>query len=595
MNRSSVPWIAAASLLLAVPARAGDVSVLLGPPGGPRNVQISSEVGAPNLRFPPELQGIVLLPIDFAGRNQAESLLPGRPRLREDVPGASRVLLPQGQGSLYRYRRDPLGGPSRFGFFRVDANGTAASVLERDGTGAGDVDPFGGRVAIDPAGTGILVATTVAAGGDLLEVDLVLGTAVDRTAAVAARAWIDGSLALMPTFGAATHATGVARFSRAGGAQAANLALPTNPTLFLPGFVSSPDGSRLAVAAGTDPLDVHVFAFDAAGAAVRVSQTGSQVLGPGHLPESLNGPYMALSSDGSMCAWKSLGVAGRNVFTGRVDIAGAGPQTEVTGDSLFVDTLDDAGVVTFVGPGTIIMLVGEQEPAGTIDGADFFQVSLDTNGNVVGQQNLSMTSGSNAVPFQAGGQLKSEGGIFLVPGYDGYVMFNDGSSGQGEIATVPWAGGMDVHYSDVRGMNDIRLVGNDLVYILRHDDGVVDQRVMLRQPADFSAPPTPILELPLTFAFRATQARSDGWLVSLVDVGAAGSLLMRMFVPTGQAQAPLKLPLGWSEPLCVTPLSSLGSFLTLPSGLRVGVLWPMAGPVQVVPNSLQPGIFLPGA
>ena len=109
-----------ASLALAPPA-SGDVTLFLGTPSGSGSVEVHDELGVLAVRRPPELQGIVLLPVDFVGRSALSQLDPTRPRWRSDVAGAARLQLPGGVGSLYRYRRDGLPGtPSAFGFFLVE-------------------------------------------------------------------------------------------------------------------------------------------------------------------------------------------------------------------------------------------------------------------------------------------------------------------------------------------------------------------------------------------------------------------------------------------------------------------------------------------
>src|SRR5262245_27825067 len=100
-------------------------TVFRGPPGLKGDVLVFPAPEA-TPSHPAELQGIVLLPVDAAGRSAFRKFQPDQPHLVSDLPLASRILLPQNQGSLYRYRRDRKGGGADFGYFMVHANGLAS-------------------------------------------------------------------------------------------------------------------------------------------------------------------------------------------------------------------------------------------------------------------------------------------------------------------------------------------------------------------------------------------------------------------------------------------------------------------------------------
>src|SRR5688500_14934865 len=117
--------IAAISFVLLAPtlARAGGVAVFEGPPGGVGSVVVYDEQAGAPIASDPALAGVRLLSIDFPGRTELEALLPTRPRHRADVPGASRLALPNGQGSLYRFERASSAGGAVFGFLHVGRDG----------------------------------------------------------------------------------------------------------------------------------------------------------------------------------------------------------------------------------------------------------------------------------------------------------------------------------------------------------------------------------------------------------------------------------------------------------------------------------------
>src|SRR6185503_4925303 len=97
----SLPRLAFA--LFATGLLSAQASVFKSASGSQGNVWVYPGAGQGASR-PPELQGIVLLPVDATGRTAFTQFQPDQPRLRNDLPAATRLVLPQGQGSLYRYR-----------------------------------------------------------------------------------------------------------------------------------------------------------------------------------------------------------------------------------------------------------------------------------------------------------------------------------------------------------------------------------------------------------------------------------------------------------------------------------------------------------
>ncbi|MEE8467425.1 MAG: hypothetical protein V3T22_03165, partial [Planctomycetota bacterium] len=251
-----------------------------------------------------------LLPIDFVGRTQIEEHLLDRPRLRDDVPGASRLELPQQRGTLYHYQRQPANGDLRFGFFVIEPDGRPRRVHERVGTGPGGVDdPFVGRVAVDPAGQGLLVATTLAAGGDLIEVHLARGQATLRTAQLPPLVFSDAGLWLAPDWGFGVAHDGFYRFLRTPSDSADAVVFPgVAPGWFSGEAVCSPLHTFAATTAGAGPASQHVWIIGRDGPARRATRFPGNFSGAGFLPESPLGPYLAVSDDGALCAWRSEGL-----------------------------------------------------------------------------------------------------------------------------------------------------------------------------------------------------------------------------------------------------------------------------------------------
>ena len=86
-------------------ALAGESAVFRGAPGGSGDV-IAFDVSAPaTAHSVPGLAGVMLLPLDFCGHSAAAELAPRFPRQRPHLPNASRLVLQNGHGSLYRFLR----------------------------------------------------------------------------------------------------------------------------------------------------------------------------------------------------------------------------------------------------------------------------------------------------------------------------------------------------------------------------------------------------------------------------------------------------------------------------------------------------------
>ncbi len=412
MNRRGLIWLA----LFPFGLSHADVSIFEGPPGGKGNVLVLSSSGS-EIR-PAALQGIVLLPLDFVGRTALTGSLAGMPRLRTDVPSASRILLPKEEGSLYRFRReDPLGGPATFGFLVVGADGAAQSVFECLGTGAsGSDDPFPGKIAVGPSGRSILVATTLEAGGDLWEISLVDGSAVNRTAGLDPLSFERNGLALLTNWGVGLTSAGPLRFDRVAGSLASAVPLPISAAWFGPDIVCSQDESTAAVIGGAGPTEALVFAFQASGAALQATSAPMFLSGAGFLPEYTAGPTLALSTDGSRVAWRSEGMY-RDCWLR--ETAGTTPDVLVTGDANFDDTLNDTGVIAFYSPDSLALGVGKQDVEGIVE-ADLFRVDAGAGGALV-ITNLSGTSGVFQAPFDYG-YSSTKGGMLQVSASNWLVL-----------------------------------------------------------------------------------------------------------------------------------------------------------------------------
>jgi hypothetical protein len=579
-------------LLLTPSAWAGDVSVFLGPSGGVGIVQVGDEQNLTPPRFPAELQGIQLLPIDFAGRTDFEALSFTRPRQRSDVPGATRVALPLGRGSLYRYRRDAAGLPTNFGYALVGADGAARSVWETLGSGPqGNADPLAAPIAVSTDGTTLLVVTALAAGGDLFEIDLASGAAELRTSALPPQAFVDGGLALLDGFGAASTTSGLLRFDRVPLAQASFVSMPAAPIWFGGRIVWSADGLVGATIAGASASSADVLAFTSSGAAVLVTTERADLSGIGSAAEIVSGPFLALSTDGSHCAWRSEGLT-REAWVRAVPLPAAFPSEQITSDLRFADTLDTTGEFVFGAPARLILLVGELAAPQGIGSADVFQVDVSTTTGQLTFANVTLTSGDAAVPFLSKGVLTNEGGLHLLPAGNGAVCHNQLSGGSGELLTFTWAlSGVQTHATQVKALDWVEVVGADLALVVRREAGN-GSRDLLRLPLSLAAPISTLVSLPEDHEFVRQAVSASGWLAAVVT-SPSGEYVGRVHAPSGLAELIFPLPFVYGPTLSITPLDGVALSIPVPAGWSYFGAWGSVVPTKKIPTGFQPGFVLP--
>ncbi len=499
---------------------------------------------------PPELQGIVLLPVDATGRMAFRQFQPDQPRLETDVPFASRVVLPQGQGSLYRYRRFVTGG-MEFGFFVVHANGLASFLAAFPGAGpSGSEDPIPLPVALAGQGDAMLVSTTLAAGGDLFEIELATGMVRPLTAGMPPLDFLREGLILLPDWGAALTSRGPLRFVRGGRPLLVPLVpkslrarLGGNPPpggqVRLPyygtGIVASADGSTVALIAGVAPDQAHVFTFRLGGPSVCVSDQPTTIAHPGFGTEAA--PMLALSPDGGRVAWKAF-LPGETDLTGecftrRVSNLPTPPEFQITADAHFTDTLNDTGVIAFFDHDKVMMIVGESNGAGGVEKGDFYVATLPAGGGTPVFGNLTNTSGDGAAPFLSKGEIETSDGVFQIPGQTGMVYYVDGPSGQGELYRLDGpSGDVDLVRSGVAGLDFIERAGSNFVMGILHDQP--SQHELVRLPFDHTQPTASLGIFGLAETFASHAGSASGTFAGILNV-TGGQQLLQISLPSGSA------------------------------------------------------------
>ena len=563
-------------------ARAGeDVTVHFGSPTGSGPIQVLGTNGG--LTPVIGLESVEMLGVEFNGRTDFARFLPSSPRLRTDVPGG-RIVLPSGFGSLYHYRC-PAGPGFQYGFLWVDAQGLPHVVLERSGSGPnGTLDPFVARVAISLDGASFLAATTLAAGGDLLEVDLVGNLVESRTATQPPLDFGPAGLVLGDSFGVGVSSTGVWRFERVSGAAAVRVPLRSPPaTWFAREIARSENGSRVITIAGSAANSAHAWILGATGGAVRASSIASTFAGAGFQPDVPNGPFLTVSDDGSLSAWKTADGTGEAWLR---DAAVGTAAVQLTQTPIFEDTLEEVGVLTIAGS-RLVFGVGEAEVGGGYNKADLFQASM-PGGQLV-LENLTASSGQTQPPFTLVPEIEPET-MFCMPGCQSFVVLDDVGSSNTLLA-VDTAGNRttilpalkDVWLIERVGPNLIAVVNRDLpgepLQVHRFDAGLAGSLIGTITGVDGAARPTV----------------GDGdWLAFVTPIPVFGEFLWRVDAALGTLErlVPRQLIYGTSK------VFTGGGELRLSVGGDIApaqfVVWPTTPPPFRIGKAATPARLLPG-
>jgi len=586
--------LAAAVLASASSVRAfGNVVLFHGQPGGAGDIRAYDEATGALVAAPPELAGVSLLSIEAAGRTALEEFLPDKPRRMTDVAGASRLMLPQQQGSLYHFARG-ASGARVYGWFQVDRDGLARVLLERAAL-PGDLDPFVDRVAIAPDGRAFLCATLTGAGGDLLEVrhgsDPVV--VVDRTAGAPPLRFSARGLALTNTHAWALSGRGLLRAARThtGLASLVGFGGVQGPSFYQGDLVTSPAGTAVAFHAGSGSAALHAFTVGATGPARRASVQPGALTGAGTLPESVDGPYLAVSDDAGWCAWRAVLPHGagqtRECMAGRAaPPAGETPEM-LSSDARFLDTLDEVAVFFFRGPGQLVFAVGELSPvqAEGIENLDLFRATLSPGGTPT-IENLSLTSGDSTLPFYELPTL-SPTRYVLTPDRQS-LLVHDGQGQSGRIVALnSGQAGLVTLLPHAKSIDWVEMAGNHYGIGLQYRDGDLQWNEVRSIATDFTGG----LQLCATSSEVQTtmsnSRRPDGF-VSWLRQTPSGQVLERLQLPGTTVQT-------FGPPSSFVPGATWtsGGALTFgtPGAVHLWSLsggsttWPVGSAFQVLPGA----------
>ncbi|MCK6444754.1 MAG: hypothetical protein L6Q99_00015 [Planctomycetes bacterium] len=585
----SVAALAAVTSVFASVAAAAESAVFRGLPGAAGDV-IAFDVAAPGAAHTvTNLTGVQLLDLDFAGHSAGDQLAARFPRRRADQPGAARLALQQGRGSLYRYVRSSAGGDT-YGFFVVDALGVR--ILHTLTVASGAPDPFVPTIAVSPDGATLLVATTLAAGGDLVQIDVATGNSLARTTNQGPLDFAGSGLALGASTGFAVHASGALRFPRAQAGNATDVPFPAPaPTWFSRELVLSPQGTVAATTAGSTADQAFVFSLGASGSAVRVSTLAASLSGAGFFPAA-NGPHLAISDDGSTVAWRTEGLK-REAFVAHAQPVGGELPEQLTSDARFLDTLDEIGLYGFrPASNRLVLAIGDVQPnlPNTLDSADFFAVDLPTGQPPV-FTNLSLSSGDATVPFTIAPTLKPTL-VHWFANADAFLVHDGASELLYRVQTT--ASGAQALLQNAKDVEWIEPVGTDLLLSVRSASGS-KPRELWRIDAGLTGAPTLVHTFPSGNELHRVAPRADGRL-ALVESGAPTEFLWLY-----DGAGPLKLlttrPFTYGPSIGFAPNGALLFGIGAVGAPTLFGAWPQNGAPKRLPilPPLQPGWVLPGA
>ncbi len=604
----TISIVATCAALASATPEPGGVSVFCGSAGSSGNVKVFDETLQTSAQFPSALQGIRLEPIDFAGRTELNAFQPDMPRRVTDVPNAGRLLLPHGQGSLYRYSKSTVTGDLH-GFMLVDATGIARSVFEFPSSSSG-ADPFIDRVAIAPGGDAMLVATTVAAGGDLYEVEFASASATNRTSMLAAQDFSGAGIGLGANFGIAVSSNGILRFDRATKFDAqvvdfSNALVP--PTWFMRELVLSYNGLYAATVAGASSTEAHVYVIDACNDAIEVDPIPREILGAGFEPESIDGPYLAVSDDGKRAAWVALEIdslmaLAQEAYVAAVPMVTTGGSVHVTNDGIFHPFLDEVGLYGFTPSGRLHLGVGDpknqSQPNGTgLTSMDCFLATIPDDAAGLTVENLTL-SANNIYPPYLGYPTLDPQNVALAPDRSVVIVYSIDSSGSGQIIGSSTDGhGLSPQQiaNNVEELWLFSMSDTDFVYSIQDDNGV-ESAELSHVPLSIFQGSSTIMPIDDGDQLGATTVRSDGWAAVVApDTITDKQQLWRIQTTTAQKTLFTHRAFDYGPTVGFTPLGSLTFSVGEPDHPNMFVVWPLSGNPKRLQSSPMVGFVLPGS
>lgn len=538
----------------------------------------------------PVASGLVPLSTDLNGLSALEELDAAAGRT-EALPGGGSILrLPGHAGSLMLVRREAA--TARFAWWFIAPDGSLRRLIELPGTGPlSDVNPFLSRAAATPNGARALFGTTLAAGGNLLVAPIATGGPIeDRTIGLPPLDLRAESLLFGREFGIATHAAGALIVPDAPLAPAIRVNFENGtPAHVSAGTVLSPRGTRAALIAGPTASDSHAWVVTEDGLASCANDTPMVMAGAGHYPEAINGPWLAVSDDGTRCAWRATEGVKTECYSVRLDAVS--PQVEhLTSDANYIDTLDQIGELGFMAFNSLLMGVGETLPGGGFDRVDLFEVRFQANGTIT-QHNLTASSGQTAPPFTLTPQIESMQ-IMRTATTDRVLIYDDQGSNGRLLVVQAGVSGASVALDNVRELDWVRRVDGELWFSAERDFGSSRPRHIFRTDGGFMTTPTILVAGGENLLFESPVIGSD-WIAFRRELEIGPVTLERAYIDgTLEVLIPETIPIA-SGPVLL-PSDHLGVIAVSANGPRGIVLRPDAPRGWLLRTPVPTGSFLLG-
>lgn len=576
----------------------GTVSIFVRTDLNHGDLSLFDEATGVPLSTPANLRGLRILPIDFVGRTQLMEFADGVPRYLTDVPSASRLVLPNSWGALYKFSREDEAGKV-YGFLHIDRDGNPHTLAERaQSLRSGGVDPYLPLISVSPEGDSILVATRREAGGNAYEVSLADGSVIDRTLRYGPLTIQRFGLGLQREWGVVVAGRGVLRFTRdlhvSSLRQTTAILIDQDQAHYQGDVVFSRNGEWAMTLAGEDSDHLHAWAFGPQGVAERVSVQARRYFGGGFLPDFRAGPYMAISDDGLLCAFVDQGDASNELHMGRGPAFGARDSEQVTRPLYFHDYLDEIGQVGFFRPDRLTFLAGASDYIHLgMDQADVFEVRMPTVIDTLEVENLSMSSGEQYPPFIEYGSLEPDR-VVWSPSED-RVLIYDGQDREGLYSVDIGEGGMELLLDGIKDLEMLIVAPQGVLFDVRRAsaNGRVHELYRVDSLVDFDAPSL-VSSVPVDTDFVRPALRRDGWITYVtVDTDSSAEIMSKVNVGTGAFESFALTSQSYGPALGYTQRGSVLFSLETP-GATSYMLWPFGG-TQAIALDVSPesGFVMP--
>ena len=334
-----------------------------------------------------------------------------------------------------------------------------------------------------------------------------------------------------------------------------------------------------------------VFVFGAAGPARRLTQAPAAISPAGFAPAYENGPFWALSSDGSRAAWVADVAGSSELFTAAVPTNVPSAPTHVSQDAVFDPFLEEVGVLGIF-QGRLLALFGDRsaDPF-SITAGDVYEIDLGANGSFTAR-NVTGTSGDAVAPFTAYGMIEPRG-VWWLPG-PSRLLIADTYATATLRGVNPVTGGVVNLCYPCLPPERVEHVAGHVVLVEGVDYATANTTRLLSVPDHLGVAAQELATLPAEDEAIRLVAAPDG-RVSFVDaeLDDVGSLI-RIDAATGAVEMLQATPTIWGPTLAVSPTGETLASQGDEDSAAQFLTWPPTAPGSPVFAATSPGFVLPG-